>query len=250
MAFRAPSSGPRGSNATAQRAAPRAASTGKPAEPAPPKTLAAERLNPNKFASPFASNAKKCKSAFSESYISGSIPCRLQTTASRFYLKWDQGAEAGFSPDLLVVCADGLVETEHPYAVMAPMMFLELCLRSQGCAEMFSAEVLSLVCAHIRAAISQGLLPPAAASGKPPTIGKQSTVNSVLNNALGALEVLLQQAGVTVLPHLAKIIPVLARPFGSSDKALKERVGKTLMAMEDACGSDVTKMIKAKIPTY
>ena len=231
--------------------APRAPSN---SEPAQRKTLASERLNPNKFASPFASNSRKCKSTFSESYISGSIPCRLQTTASRFYLKWDDGAEAGFSPDLLVVCADGLVESEHPYAVMAPMMFLELCLRSQGCADMFSAEVLSTVCAHIRSALTQGLAAPTAGKpGGPPrpaAIGKQTSVNTIFGNALGALEALMQQAGMLVLPHLAKIIPVLSRPFGSTDKALKERVAKTLMAMEDACGVEASKLIKAKIPTF
>ena len=87
------------------------------------RKLSSQRLNPNKSANPFETNVRACKSIFSQSYVTGSIPCRLQSSASRYSLQWDPAAVNGFSPDLLVVCAAGLVEDQHPYSLMAPMMF-------------------------------------------------------------------------------------------------------------------------------
>jgi hypothetical protein len=190
------------------------------------RTLSAQRLNPNKCADPFASNAKKCKTTFSQSYISGSIPCRLQSTASRYFLQWDAPAATGFSPDLLVVCADGLAETEHPHVVLAPMMFHELILRSEGCVEMF-APVIEPIGAHIRKAL----------------MAQES-----FDLALSSLSLLLQHTGNLLTPQLHKLVPCLARAF--NDKKRRDAVLQCLGLMEQQCGLEATKLIKSKIPVY
>lgn len=214
--------------------------------------MSTAKLDPNRFANPFDTNTKKCKSSFSSSYINGSIPCRLQTTASRYFLQWEKGAETGFSPDLLIVCADGLVETDHPYVVMAPMMFHELCLRSEKCLDLFSPQVVETVASHIRTAlmVSGSVTASTAVKSATSAGGAGCGVGSTMfEGALKALAVFLECTGNLMLPYLAKyIIPVLARPF--SDKSKKEAVADVLRLTEQQCGPEATKMIKTKIPTW
>lgn len=190
------------------------------------KSLSAQRLNPNKCANPFQTNTKRCKSVFSQSYIAGSIPCRLHTSASKYHLHWDQAAASGFSPDLLVVCADGLNETDHPYVVLAPMMFHELVLRAEGCLEMF-VPVVEPVTTHIRKALLD---------------------SATFDAALSGLHLFIQHTGNLVHPHLVKLVPVLAKAF--HDKKRKDSVVAVLGLLEQNCGPDATKLIKSKIPTY
>lgn len=194
------------------------------AEPA--KRISAQRLNPHKCASPFTTNVKTCKTLFSQSYVSGSIPCRLQSSALKQYLQWDTSAVTGFSPDLLIVCADGLSETEHPYAVMAPMMFRELVLRAEGCLEMFEP-VMEPVVTNIRKALLS---------------------DATVGVALDALLVLLEHTGGLLLPQLAKLLPAMTKAFRS--KAHHEECLAVLSRMEKSCGPEALKIIKAKIPTY
>ena len=190
------------------------------------RRISIQKLNPHKCADPFQSNVKKCKTSFSQSYISGAIPCRLQSTASRYFLQWDEQAASGFSPDLLVVCADGLTEADHPYVVMAPMMFMELCLRSEGCVEMFSP-VIERVATSIRAALM---------------------CQHSFDAGLGALSTLLTHSGNAVMAYLPKLVPCLARPF--ADRKKKDSTAAVLGLIETQCGPEATKIIKAKIPTY
>lgn len=190
------------------------------------KSLSAQRLNPNKCANPFQSNAKRCKSTFSQSYIAGSIPCRLHTSASKYHLHWDQAAASGFSPDLLVVCADGLCETEHPYVILSQMMFHELVLRSDGCVEML-VPVVEPVTAHLRKALLD---------------------SATFDPALSALHLFIQHSANLIMPHLLKLVPVLAKAF--HDRKKKDAVMAVLGTIEMNCGPDATKIIKSKIPTY
>lgn len=191
------------------------------------KKISSQRLNPNKCSNPFETNTRKCKSTFSQSYVSGSIPCRLHTSASKFHLHWDEGAASGFSPDLLVVCADGLCETEHPYVVLAPMMFHELVLRAEGCREMFTP-VVEPITAHIRKALMS-----------PETF----------DAALTALTLFAAHAGQQLAPQLTKVVPVLARFF--NDRKKRDAVMNVLGVFEQHCGgAEVTKLIRSKIPTY
>ncbi|CUG90303.1 Hypothetical protein, putative [Bodo saltans] len=206
-------------------AAPSSSSTASSATPES-KPKISQRLNPNKCTDPFQTNTKKCKSTFSQSYISGSIPCRLHTSASRYHLHWDQGATTGFSPDLLVVCADGLSETEHPYVILAPMMFHELVLRAEGCVDMF-VPVAEPITSHIRKAM---LAPETFEAG------------------LHALSLVLQKTGSLLTQHMAKIVPCLAKNY--ADKKKRDSIAAVLGLLEQQCGPEATKLIKSKIPTY
>lgn len=192
----------------------------------PNRTLSAQKLNPNKCANPFQTNVKACKTTFSQSYVSGSIPCRLQSSCSRYSLQWDANAQGGFSPDLLIVCADGLSETQHPYSLMAPMMFHELVLRAEGCLDMF-APIMEPVVAHLRKAMS---------------------AKETFTPALAGLQVLVANSGNLILPHLPKLVMVMSRAYGTKEH--RDAIGTALGEIEMQCGPDATKMIKSKIPTW
>lgn len=212
--------------AAAATASPQVSSSSNNSDAQQTKRISAQRLNPNKCTNPFQTNTKKCKTTFSQSYISGSIPCRLHTSASRFHLHWDQGAASGFSPDLLVVCADGLSETEHPFVILAPMMFHELVLRAEGCVDMF-LPVLEPITSHIRKAM----------------LAPES-----FEAALHAFSLILQHTGNLVTPHMAKLVPCLAKHYG--DKKKRDSIAAVLGLLEQQCGPEATKLIKTKIPTY
>ena len=190
------------------------------------RKLTSQKLNPTKCANPFQTNIKACKTTFSQSYVSGSIPCRLQSSASRHSLQWDANAASGFSADLLVVCADGLSETQHPYTLLAPMMFHELLLRAEGCLQML-APVIEPVSTNIRKAMMS---------------------KETFGPALQALAALLQHSGDLLAPQLNKIVPMLARC--AKEKAHKDNIYAVLRLIEEQCGPDATKLIKSKIPTY
>jgi hypothetical protein len=191
-----------------------------------PKKMTRERLNPSKAANPFESNMRKCKTVFSQSYVAGSIPCRLHSTAIKFQLQWEDCAKQGFSPDLLVVCADGLAEEEHPYTIMAIMMYEELVGRAEGCVELF-LPVLDTLVAHIRKAL---------------------LLDHAAGRALNALHLLVASTANQLMPYVAKLVPALSKHF--RDKRHKDVVVQIFGLLEQQCGPDASKIIKAKIPTY
>mmetsp|Transcript_12285 Transcript_12285/g.38216 ORF Transcript_12285/g.38216 Transcript_12285/m.38216 type:complete len:233 (-) Transcript_12285:90-788(-) len=190
------------------------------------KALSRQRLDPSKCANPFQTDARKCKTQFSQSYVAGSIPCRLQSTASKHHLQWDAYAQTGFSPDLLVVCCDGLCEDQHPFTLMAPMMLEELVARSEGSAALF-APVIDQIAGHLRKALMS---------------------ESSFARGLRALQVILGATDDLLLPYLVKIVPCLTK--GVRDKNHRDDVLATLGLMEQQCGPEARKIIKSKIPTY
>jgi hypothetical protein len=192
----------------------------------PATKLSSARLDPTKCANPFATSAKAAKTLFSQAYIRGSIPCRLQSTASKHHLQWDKGTESGFSADLLVVCADGLREEVHPYTIMAPMMFGELVERSEGVASMFEPVIDNVV-----NALRQAML-----------------ADSAFGAALKAIDQLIPAAAEVLVPHYQKLIPAMVRK--AKDKKHRDNVLATLNMMESVGGKAVTAFIKSKMPTY
>jgi hypothetical protein len=190
------------------------------------RTLTSQKLNPHKCSNPFQTNVKACKTAFSQSYVSGSIPCRLQSTASKHQLQWDGHAANGFSGDLLIVCSDGLSETQHPYTLLAPMMFSELLLRTEGCFDMLAPYV-ETICTNLRKAMSS---------------------KDTYGAGLAALTQLLQQSGNLLTSQMTKLVPVLAR--SAKDKKYHDDVSQCLRIYEEVCGPECGKLIKSKLPTY
>merc|ERR1711916_300247 len=132
----------------------------------------------------------------------------------------------GFSPDLLVVCLDGLCEDQHPFTLMAPMMIDELVARAEGNASLF-APVADAIATNLRKALIHE-----------PAFAK----------ALHALQAVLSATGPMLLPYLPKLVPCLAK--GMRDKNHRDGVLATLGLMEQECGPEARKIIKSKIPTY
>lgn len=190
------------------------------------RALSLQRYNPAKCADPFQSNTKKCRTSFAQAYLQGNIPCRLQSSAAKFQIQWDSYALAGFSPDLLVVCADGLCELEHPFVVMAPLMFEELIRRAEGVPDMF-APVIETIAAHIRKAL----------------LSENTTAAG-----LKALLLLAAASGPLLQSSLGKLIPAMAKPL--KDKKHSDTVAQCFALFEQNCGPEATKLIKSKIPTY
>jgi len=190
------------------------------------KRISQQRYDAARCADPFASNAKRCKTTFSQSYVQGNIPCRLQSTAARYHLQWDSYAAQGFSPDLFIVCADGLSETDHPHVKLAPMMFEELLQRTAGNAEML-AGVIPAVVLHIRKAVLD---------------------DATIGAGLLALMLLAQSSGNLLLPQLPKLVPALTKPL--RDKRYTDKIVAILQAFEAGCGAEATRFIKSKIPTW
>jgi hypothetical protein len=189
-------------------------------------SMVKNRLDPSKCANPFQTDTRKCKTQFSQSYVARAIPCRLQSTASKHYLQWDEYAKTGFSPDLLLVCADGLTEDQHPYTLMAPMMMEELVARSEGNAQLF-APVMDTLAAHLRKALMN---------------------DASFEKGVRALKVIVGATDAMILPYLTKIVPCLAK--GMRDKAHRDEVLSVLGLIEHQCGPEARKVIKLKIPTY
>lgn len=191
-------------------------------------SLTRQKFDKHKCTDPFKSDTRKCKTLFSQSYVAGSIPCRLQSSACRYTLQWDAHAMSGFSPDLLLVCADGLTETDHPFTLMAPMMFAELILRAEGCLDLF-APIMEPLMLHMRKAF-------------------MSDSDDVLKNGIQAMTLLVQQSGNLVMPYLAKFMMVISKPM----KIAKHRDATLALlgTIETNCGPEATKIIKSRIPTY
>lgn len=87
--------------------------------------LPSARLKNVKCADPFATKAEQFKTKFGSVFNSGGVPCRLYHGAANVSLKWSKDpCMLDFDP-LLVICAEGLCETEHPYAFasVSPHLF-------------------------------------------------------------------------------------------------------------------------------
>jgi len=120
---------------TIQESAPAKGATKKPAEAKAPmgrsgsagwSDLPSSRLKSVKCADPFATKANQFKTKFGSVYNGGGIPCRLNHGAVNIKLQWSTDPmELDYDP-LLVTCAEGLCETEHPYAFASRACFGEL----------------------------------------------------------------------------------------------------------------------------
>ena len=188
--------------------------------------ISKKRLDPNPIAHPFQNKVKHCKTTFSQAYISGSIPCRIQSLAKKIYLQWDESAQSGFSGELLVISADGLTETLHPYVVMAPMIFEEMLIRLDGCIELLEPYMEQTII-HLRAAL----------------INKDTS-----KVGLHALRLLLTHSKELCKKFIKRLIPALAQVYRT--KVISNEVIEVLHYYESICGTDFRKFIKLKIPTY
>ena len=88
--------------------------------------LPSARLKNIKCADPFASRADQFKTKFGSCFNSGGFPCRLSHGAANVSLRWSKDPSLLDFDPYLVICAEGLCETEHPYAFASRACFQAL----------------------------------------------------------------------------------------------------------------------------
>ncbi|KAM7445847.1 hypothetical protein ABFA07_005819 [Porites harrisoni] len=181
-------------------------------------------LNP-KTVDPF--NDKTPKSSFAASYTNGGVPCRLVHGSVKHKLHWNTPPDnLPFDP-VLVILAEGLRETKHPYTFVAREGFREMLEVDDAGSR--TLPILSKLIVPLRAALA-------------------STDTQVFYSSLEALVQLSAVTGSSLISHLKALLPQVSKRF--MDKTQKERILLALQRLEQNLGKECVPIIKSKIPTY
>mmetsp|Transcript_742 Transcript_742/g.1947 ORF Transcript_742/g.1947 Transcript_742/m.1947 type:complete len:270 (-) Transcript_742:105-914(-) len=227
------------SSSLAATKAGKAGKAGGPA-PAPPKAeTAAERrakawsempskkMNSIKCADPFASNAKQYKTKFAGVFHSGGVPARLHHGAVNVKLCWSKDPSTLDYDPLLVTCAEGLLETVHPYAYASRACFGEL-LAADG-AQQKTVPLVPRIVPSIRAALV-------------------CSDRSVFEGGVEAVRQLSEVVGEALNEHIHVFVVQMNRR--SNDKELAPKILRAMQTFEEGGGQPAYKVIKSKVPTY
>lgn len=186
--------------------------------------ISRQRYDATKTSDPF-SQKTRFKTSFSEAYVNGRIPCRLNHGSVRHTLQWDRPShELDYSWLLPVVC-DGLTETEHPYCVIARQAFPEL-LTEGGQAKI--APILPRLIQPLRRAL-------------------MDQAPGVFTAGCDAVISLAQTAGPLINEHLDLLVQQIAK---KSLGKLAEKVNDTLIALAEHGGDAAIPVIKKRVPTF
>uniref|UniRef100_A0A7S4K1J5 Uncharacterized protein n=2 Tax=Guillardia theta TaxID=55529 RepID=A0A7S4K1J5_GUITH len=189
--------------------------------------LPSSRLKNVKCADPFASKASEFKTKFGSVFNAGGIPCRLNHGAVNIKLQWSKDPrELDYDP-LLIVCAEGLSETQHPYAFAA-----RACFEHMLAAEGSSAKTTPLV-PRIIPCLRAALLSPN---------------KNVFAGAVEAATQLSEVVGEAMNPHIHNLVMQMNKK--SSDRDLSPKILKAMQTFEEFGGAEALKVIKSKVPTY
>ena len=184
-----------------------------------------ERLNP-KTIDPFKNNVEKL-STFAAVYSNGGVPCRLQHGSVKHKIQWEMPIEnLSFDP-LLVIMAEGLRETKHPYNFLACQGFHEML--EQPDAGVKTVPILPKLIRPLRLALSS-----------------QNT--EVFFKTLDAIVQLSNVVGKELNLHLKGLMAMISRKM--MEKNNKERITHSLQEIESNCGQACLAIIKSKVPTY
>lgn len=185
------------------------------------------RLKNVKCADPFASKAEQFKTKFGSVFNSGGIPCRLHHGAANVSLKWSKDPSLLDFDPLLVICAEGLCETEHPYAFASRACFGELLSSENGGIK--AAPLVARIAPSLRAALV-------------------SPNKKVFAGGLDAIIQLSEAVGDALNPHIDKLVVQMNKR--SSDRELAPTILKAMQTLEENGGPETLPVIKAKVPTY
>ena len=189
--------------------------------------LPSARLKNVKCADPFATKAEQFKTKFGSTWNSGGFPCRLYHSAANVRLNWSKDPSLLDFDPLLVTCAEGLSETEHPYAFASRACFAEL-LASQN-AGAKAAPLVSRIVPSLRAALL-------------------SSNKTVFDGALNAIIQLSTTVGEALNPHIHILVVQMNKR--NADKDLAPTILKAMQTLEEYGGPEALPIIKAKVPTY
>lgn len=187
--------------------------------------LSRQRYDAAKTSDPF-SNKTRFKTSFSEAYTNGRIPCRINHGSVRFFLQWDVPSHELDYNWLLPVVADGLIETDHPYVVIARKAFVEMV------AEGGQAKVGPLIPKLIQP-LRRALMDPAP---------------GVFQAGCDALIALSQTAGPMLNEHLDLLVQQVNKK--SLNGKLAEKVTETINALAENGGEAAVAAIKKRVPAF
>lgn len=201
-----------------------AASSGRTAGPATQHARPSDKVNP-RTVDPFKDSKKK--SAFATVYNNGGIPCRLMHGSVKHRLAWSQPVDSVPFDPVLVLLAEGVCETVHPYSFVARVGFQELLTASDASSK--TIPLLPKLAAPLRAALV-------------------SACDDVFAAGMQAVVQLSAVVGPALNPHLKVLLTSVSRQM--MNKKHQDHITTALQQIEENCGQDCVPIIKSKIPTY
>ena len=184
------------------------------------------RLRHIKTSDPF-KMGNKHHTNFGYVYSAGGIPCRIEHGNVNMKLKWEIEPENLDYDPTLIICFEGLLETEHPYNFLAKQ-----CCRELLCANGANEKVIPILKKII----------------DPLKMALNSNKEEIFLEAMNLCETLSDLVKENLNPFLKFFLQSINRR--SFNLKYKERVFDLLRVIEMNGGPEATKDIKLKIPTY
>lgn len=185
------------------------------------------RIKAIKCADPFASKASAFKTRFGSVFHAGEVPCRLHHGAVNVKLHWTRDPSTLNYDPLLVTCAEGLLETEHPYAYASRAILSELLAQENAAPK--TIPLTSRMVPSIRAALL-------------------SSNRAIFEGGVEAARQLSEVVGEALNEHIHVFVVQMNKR--SSDRDFAPKIMKALQTFEEMGGPAAYKVIKAKVPTY
>eukprot|EP01112_Ceratiomyxa_fruticulosa_P008472 TRINITY_DN2196_c0_g1_i2.p1 TRINITY_DN2196_c0_g1~~TRINITY_DN2196_c0_g1_i2.p1 ORF type:complete len:275 (+),score=54.21 TRINITY_DN2196_c0_g1_i2:320-1144(+) len=192
----------------------------------PPQKLTAKVFDKNKQADLF-TVTKKHKTSFGVVYSNGGIPCRVNHGSVKHTVQWDIPVYTLEYDPLIVTCAEGLLETEHPYVFLSRLAFKEMVEAPSS--EMKIIPLLGKISLHIRNAL-------------------RAPEKDTFIAGLEALEQLSLAVGPALNPHLSSLLVPINKKI--QDKSVSPIVNKVLQVLDQSGGPTALPIIKSKVPLY
>lgn len=201
--------------------------------PAPQK-ISSKRFDNMRVAPAFNSG----HSRFTSEYAKGALLCHIDHGTSIHRISWDAPHEEIClrRAKLLEICAEGLRETQHPYATIARLAFTDL-IALVGC-DVLAEETLRRIMASLRDALTSSSEVTSSSKGTAPRI------KGVFENGLLALQQLAAVEGPRLLPYLHLVLPPLGKRIFS--RGHREKIQETVQVLEKFGGADATKALRAR----
>lgn len=204
----------------------------------PTPKISRQRFDHERVAPAFGQGARG--SHFAQEYQRGTLPCRIDHGSCRNYIHWDAPLDQlrQRREELLALCAEGLRETQHPYAFIARLAFADLAAMPE--CDQLHDETLRRVVVSMRTALMSE-----------PTPQKQKPLHhqgcgggGPFRSTLLALRVLAATEGPRLAPHLHMVLPPIGKLFHS--RAYREPVQEALLDIEQLCGPEAAKAMRSK----
>lgn len=183
-------------------------------------------------------------SRFVQEYARGALPCRIDHGTCSYRISWDVSVEEVVRRrgDLLVLCAEGLRQAQHPYSTLARLAFADLAAR-RGCEALSEGEIKSTM-AHLRCALLAGGDAPAGAARAIGGGASGGGKDDIFVGALAALRQLVCAEGAALAASVHLVLPAIAKRMHA--KAHKQRIHEALVDLEDHGGPEVARLLRSR----